>query len=199
MADTNVDSIAVANPILSKYHKITDICTLGTPILAATNRYVASVNLTNIAFTIANQPDIPRNVTVTVTDTTPSINAGTITVIGFDVTNNPVTEVFTFPGTPAASRTFTGVMIFAQITSITAAGVAVLGGAGDELIVAGCGTVIGLPNPIQTAGAVNHVWLGTAKQTSPVIAVGSQSSGVDASAGVYNGAKSLTVSYDMWL
>lgn len=198
MPDTNFSSVAVDNPILSKYHKVTDICSLGAPILAATNRYVASVNLTNIAFTIAAQPDQPRNVTVTVTDTTPSINAGTITVVGFDVANQPITEVFTFPGTPAASRTFTGVMMFAQITSITAANVAVLGGSGDETIVAGCGTVIALPNPIMTAAAINHVWLGGTKITSPVVATGVSQSGVDASAGTYNGSRVLVVSYNMW-
>lgn len=199
MPDSNFDSVAPVNPILSRYHKITDIASLGAPILAATNRYVASVNLTNIAFTIANQPDIPRNVTVTVTDTTPSINAGTITVIGFDISNQPITEVFTFPGTPAASRTFTGVFCFAQITSITAAGVAVLGGAGDELIVVGCGNVIALPNPIVAAAAINHVWLGGAKVVTPVIATGVSQSGVDASASVYNGVKVLQVSMNMWL
>jgi hypothetical protein len=199
MPDTNFTSVAVDNPVLSKYHKITDIVSLGAPILAATNRYVTSVNLTNIAFTLANQPDVPRNVTVTITDTTPSIVAGTITVIGFDIANQPITEVFTFPATPAASRTFTGVLMFAQITSITAAGVTVLGGAGDELLVAGCGTVIALPNPILTAAAVNHAWLAGVKQTTPTIAVGVSQSGVDASAGTYNGVKILLVSYNLWL
>lgn len=199
MADSNFDSIAVLSPVLSKYAKITDITTLGSPIVAATNRYVVSVNLTNIAFTLANQPDVPRNVTVNVTDTTPSINAGTITVVGFDVANQPITEVFSFTATPQASWVFTGVKMFAQITSITAANVAVLGGSGDETIVAGCGTVIGLPNPILTAAAVNHVWLAGVKQTSPVIAVGVSQSGVDASAGTYASNKVLTVSYNMWL
>src|SRR5258708_1537013 len=191
-AYTNLDSLALTNPLESKNARVTDICSLRSPILAATNRYVTSVNLTNIAFTLANQPDVPRNVTITVTDTTPSINAGTITVIGIDPMGNPATEIFTFPGTTAASRTFTGLVMFGSITSITAAGVAVRGGAGDELIVCGCGTVIALPTDIIAAAAVSHVYLGGVRQTTPTVAVGHQTSGVDVSAGTYNGVKLMS-------
>lgn len=182
----------------SGQHNIMDIANLGSPIVATTNRYVVSVNLTNIAFTLtANLPDCPRNVTIQVVDTTPSINAGTITVIGLDVAGNVTTEVFTFGSTPQASWTFTGTLMHAALTSVTAAGVSVLGGAGDETITVGCGTVIGLPNPIKAASAVKHVWLGNTKVAAPVIAVGPQSSGVDASAAGYLVSKPLQVLYNM--
>jgi hypothetical protein len=197
MATSNFDAIGVTTAMPSSLHNIMDIAVLGNPIAALTNRYVTSVNLTNVAFTLANQPDCPRNVTIQVTDTTPSINAGTITVAGFDVAGLPTLEVFTFTSTPQASWTFTGTLMHAQIVSITAAGVAVLDGAGDELITAGCGTVIGLPNPIKAASAVKHVWLGNAKVVAPVIAFGSQASGVDASAQGYLVSKPLQCSYNM--
>lgn len=197
MATTNLDALTLSTPMVSSQHNLMDIAYLGNPIAALTTRYVVSVNLTNIAFTLANQPDVPRNVTIQVVDTTPSINAGTITVAGLDVAGVPTLEVFTFPATPAASRTFTGVVMHAQIISITAANVSVLGGAGDETITVGCGTVIALPNPIATAAAVKHVWLNNVKVTSPVIAVGNQMSGVDASASGYTNAKQLQVLYNL--
>jgi hypothetical protein len=194
---TNLDALICTTPHPSGQHNIMDIAYLGNPIAALTTRYVVSVNLTNIAFTIANQPDVPRNVTVQVVDTTPSINAGTITVVGLDVAGLPTSEVFAFGSTPQASWTFTGTVMHAQITSITAAGVGVLGGSGDETITVGCGTVIGLPNPIVAASAVKHVWLNNIKITSPVVAVGPQKSGVDASASGYTTAKALQVLYNL--
>lgn len=197
MGVTNLDQLTVSVPHASNQLNIMDIAYLGNPIAATTNRYVTSVNLTNIAFTIANQPDTPRNVTIQVVDTTPSIVAGTITIVGLDVAGMATLEVFTFTSPAQASWTFTGVIMHAAITSITAAGVSVLGGSGDETITAGCGTVIALPNPIVAATAVKHVWLNNVKITSPVIAVGPQKSGVDASASGYSTAKALQCLYNL--
>lgn len=112
---------------------------LDTPTIAATtNRIVTSVNLTNVALTIAAQPDVPRNLTGTVTDTTPSVVAGTVTFVGTDINGAALTEVWNF----ATALTFTGTKLFATVTSATVAAASVLGGAGDETIVVGVGSVV---------------------------------------------------------
>jgi hypothetical protein len=196
MAITNLDQLELVNPLRSGLHNIMDIAFLGNPLVATTNRYVVSVALSNTTLTLANQPDVPRNVTALVTDQgTPSLVAGTITVTGFDVAGNALVEVFTQPTTPAASYSFVGLKMFAGLTSIVTAGYTVLGGA--QTIICGCGTMIGLPNPIVAAAAVKHVWLGSTKITSPTIATGVGTSGVDASSGVYNGVKNLQALYNL--
>jgi hypothetical protein len=153
---------------------------LGAPVVADPDRYVVSVNLTNAALTVAAQPDCPRNVTVTVTDTTPGITAGTVTVVGTDAAGRAVTEAFDFSDFESATAEV-GTKIFATITSITAAGFTALGGSGDETIIVGCG---------------KHVFLGGARITSPVLAAGVAESGVDASASTYNGTKLLYAMYN---
>jgi hypothetical protein len=168
---------------------------LGAPVVADPDRYVVSVNLTNAALTVAAQPDCPRNVTVTVTDTTPGITAGTVTVVGTDAAGRAVTEAFDFSDFESATAEV-GTKIFATITSITAAGFTALGGSGDETIIVGCGTVIGLPTDVVATGAVKHVFLGGARITSPVLAAGVAESGVDASASTYNGTKLLYAMYN---
>jgi hypothetical protein len=107
---------------------------------ADTDQIVASVNLTNTTFTIAAQPDVPRNVTITVTDTTPSIIAGTITITGTDVNGTTITEVLDMAG---PTLTFTGTKVFVSVTSVVSADATVLGGAGDETIIVGTGSVVG--------------------------------------------------------
>lgn len=112
---------------------------LDTPTITATTNYiVTSVNLTNVALTLAHQPDTPRNLTGTVTDTTPSVVAGTVTFVGTDVNGAAQTEVWNF----ATALTFTGTKLFATVTTATVAGATVLGGLGDETIVVGVGSTV---------------------------------------------------------
>lgn len=127
---------------------------LATPTVAATTNYiVASVNLTNTTFTLAHQPDVPRNVTIAVTDTTPSITAGTITVTGLDVNGSTITEVLDL----STGLTLTGTKVFASISSAVSAGATTLGGAGDETIIVGVGSVVGYSycSTIPGTGAFN--------------------------------------------
>jgi hypothetical protein len=166
---------------------------LGNPIAASANRIVTSVNLTNVSFSIAAQPDVPRNLTCTVTDTTASITAGTITFTGTDPSGAAVVEVLDL----SAALTLTGTKIFASVTSVVCAGATVLGGSGDETIVVGVGTVIGLPSNIAAVGAVKNVYLGGVRASSPTITAGAQTSGVDASSGTYANTKNLLVFYDV--
>jgi hypothetical protein len=113
---------------------------VSTPTESADNdQIVTVVNLTNTTFTIAAQPDVPRNVTITVTDTTPTITEGTITITGLDVNGATITEVLDMAG---PTLTFTGTKVFVSVTSVVSAGAATLGGAGDETIIVGTGSVV---------------------------------------------------------
>jgi hypothetical protein len=107
---------------------------------AVTNRIVTSVNLTNTTLTIAAQPQAPSYITGTITDTTPSITAGLITILGKDVYGNTITEVIDvskIAALTAASISFRTVQVFAYVTSVITSTFATLGGAGDETIIVG--------------------------------------------------------------
>lgn len=100
------------------------------------NDIVASVNLTNTTLTIAAQPANPSRLLITVTDTTPGITAGTVTITGTrppsfnEFEDQEYTEAVTF--TAGAAKRTTGV--FKTITSIVTSGFTVLGGGGDETV-----------------------------------------------------------------
>ncbi len=115
---------------------------LPVPAAPGTEEIKAATNIANGALGALTQPKFPRNVVVTIVDTTPSITAGIVTIVGTDQDGNPVTEVY---DCAAGVGTYTGNIAFAKIASITLANFATLGGAGDETIAIGSGTKIGLP------------------------------------------------------
>lgn len=165
----------------------------GAPVAVDDNRIVTSANLTNHSYTIAAQPDVPRNITIDVTDTTPSLTAGLVTVTGTDPSGEAVSEVLDL----ADALTFVGTKIFASVTTAVASGLIAedLDGAGDETIIVGVGAVIGLPSPIADVAAVKHVYFNAARVASPTITAGAQTSGVDG--GTLDGSKTLLVIYDV--
>lgn len=112
------------------------------PDAAGTDEIVTVGNLTNKSWTIAGQPDYPRNLVLTVVDTTPGITAGTVTVVGVGAYGQAVTETF---DCSAGAGTYTGNVAFATVTSVTTASFATLGGSGDETFKVGVGTKLGLP------------------------------------------------------
>jgi hypothetical protein len=168
---------------------------LGAPIIATTNRITALVDWANGALAIAAQPDVPRNITCTLTDANASVTAGTLTVTGLDPEGNVVVEVIT---AAQARAVFAGTKIFASVTSVVIAGSVGQQAAIDQVIV-GVGNVIGLPSTIQATSQVKHVYLAGVRQATPVITAGRQRSGVNASAGTYDGAKQLRVHYNTGL
>jgi hypothetical protein len=168
---------------------------LGAPVVADPDRIVTSVNLTNTSLTVAAQPDCPRNITVTVTDTTPGVVAGTVTVTGKDARGATISEAFDFSSFTSAEAK-NGTKIFASVVSVVTSGFTALGGSGDETIIVGVGTVIGLPTPIARTTAVKHVYLGGTRVAAPTVTAGDNTSGIDASASTYNGTKMLHVFYD---
>jgi len=124
-----------------------------------TNHVVAAEDLTAglpITCTLAAQPDVPRNVTITVTDGDTGISAFTITVTGvkakgFGSGTANTTEVFVFAG----GLVQVGVEAFSTITSVVVSGL-VGDGAGDTLDV-GIGSKLGLANVIYATTDVYKV------------------------------------------
>lgn len=163
---------------------------LGAPI-AATAIYIAeAVDWANGALAIAHQPDVPRNITIALTDANNSCT-GTITVVGTDMSGRAVSETMA-PDGAGNGKALTGTKIFKTITSITitdAAGTE----AGVDQVSVGQGTVIGVPVDLAAAAEVPSVLLGGAVVAVPVLSTGESTSGVDASASVYNGTKVLDV------
>lgn len=115
-----------------------------TPKAAELISIVASANLTNKSWTLAGQPDVPRNLVCTVTDTTASITGGTIEITGTDVNGRTVMERHVCG---AGTQTKTGNVAFAKVSKIETKGFTVLGGSGDELFKVGVGTKIGIACP----------------------------------------------------
>ncbi len=121
---------------------------LGTPRAVEAARAVASTNMVAAAYTIANQPDVPRNVTVTHTAVSTADTLGTVVVVGTDFAGNPLSETLT----PANGTVANGARAFRSITSITGVGWAAQ--AGNDTVTFGYGSLIGLPVELPAAGTV---------------------------------------------
>lgn len=102
---------------------------------AVTNRFVASVNMANGAYTVANASPPWQGgcfVVATITANTGNDTPGTITIVGTGLNGQAVTEVLTL----AAAGSATSANVFKTITSITQAGWVINGG--NDTIVVGC-------------------------------------------------------------
>lgn len=107
---------------------------LAVSTAAVTNRFVASTNMANGAYTIANAtPAFAGAVLVTVTHSTVTgaDTLGTITVVGTDLNGQAVSEVIT----PLAGTVATGTKYFRTVTSATQAGWVI--NTGNDTIVIG--------------------------------------------------------------
>lgn len=109
---------------------------------AGTTDIVNAVNLVNSTHAVTGQPDVPRNVVLTVVDSTSSITAGTVTVYGKNASGDDISEEFDIS---AGAGTYTGNKPFAYVQSVVGSDIATLGGAGDETLSVGNGGKIGLP------------------------------------------------------
>lgn len=171
---------------------VTSSVVLGTPVVADVDRIVTAVQIADGAQTIAAQPDVPRNITMTLTDANDSVTA-TIVATGTDPAGNTVTETME-PDGAGGGKSLTGTKIFAWIDNVTVSNTA--GSAAGDNLEVGVGNVIGLPTDIDAATAVKHTYLGGVRQASPTVAVGASMSGVDASGGTYDGSKLMHVIYN---
>lgn len=118
---------------------------LGAPRAVEAARAVASANMKVGTYTIANQPDMARNVSVTHTAVSTVDTLGTITFIGTDYNGAALTEIIT----PSNGTVVNGTKAFATITSITGAGW--VAGSTADTITAGYGSLIGLPVALGSA------------------------------------------------
>lgn len=162
---------------------------LGTPIAATTNYIVASADMKVGTYTIAHQPDVPRNITVThTTVATGTDTLGTITVVGTNVSGAVISEVIT----PSADTTVAGELAFKTITSVTGAGWVIADG--NDTIVVGVGAVLGLPVIIDAGSVVGIGFVG-ASPVVPTVAydTGIEDCTVDLSSGTYDGSKHVLV------
>lgn len=160
---------------------------LGAPVVADVDRIVTSVDWADGSLTIAAQPDVPRNLTVALTDADNSVT-GLLTITGLDPSGRVVVETMQ-PDGAGGGKTLTGTKIFASVTSAVISGTS--GAlAGTDVVVIGVGNVIGLGIDIPAAAAVTYCALGGTKLT-PTVATGESTSGVNASAGTYDGTKLL--------
>jgi hypothetical protein len=194
IADSKLRVSSLADPSdIAEGTKLIVSSYLLAPALADVAGVVASADWANATPTIVAQPDVPRNVTATLTDVNNSCR-GLLTVTGTDLAGRVVTETMQ-PDGAGGGKTLTGTKIFAAVTSVALTG-CTGGTPSTDVFVVGYGNVIGLPSDIQSATAVKSVKLGGAVVT-PVVKTGVSSSGVDASAGTYDGAKALVVAYNV--
>lgn len=167
---------------------------MGAPIAADDNRVVTIVDWADGSLTIAAQPDVPRNVTVALTDADNSVT-GLLTITGKDIRGRTVVETMQ-PDGAGGGKTLTGTKIFASITSAVISGTAGAAPGTDQLII-GVGNVIGTPMDLDSDSNVRDVYLGGTRIASPTVTTGISLSGIDASSGTYDGSKLLHAFIDL--
>jgi len=161
---------------------------LGTPVVSDVDRIVTTCNMKVGTYTIATQPDIARNITVSATVVTGADTAGTITVAGYDINGKAISEAIV----PVGDATAVGLLAFKTVTSVTGAGWVIA--TGNDTITIGVGDLLGLPFRITATSEVQMAYLdGT--YVAPTVAAGGTFAGstVDIHSGTYNGSKQAKV------
>jgi hypothetical protein len=166
---------------------------LGAPDLADADLIVTSTNMKNGEYTIATQPDIPRNVTVSATAADTADTMGTITFVGTNVDDEEISEEIA----PVAGSVVAGTKAFKSITSITGAGWAIDAvEETNDTITIGTGNELGLPLVLDAATEIVFGILGTTITAhNPTVANPAtvEETTVDMSAGTYDGSKAALV------
>lgn len=157
---------------------------MGAPIAADVDRIVVSVDWDDGTLTIAAQPDVPRNLTVTVTDADASITGGIVTITGKDAQGRTVVETMNI----AEGLAWVGEKIFAQVISAVISGTTGTPEAGVDVLTVGVGNKIGTCIDLGAASEVVHTYLGT-KVTPDSVVIGESKSSIDAHTATYNGTK----------
>lgn len=162
---------------------------LGAPILEDTNYIVESANMKVGTYTIAHQPDVPRNLTVTHTEVGGGVDTlGTIVILGTNIFDEIVSETITLVnGTKVV-----GTVAFKSVTSVTGVGWVI--GTGNDTIIVGVGNKLAIPFPIAATSDVQLAWLDGTYQAPTVVAGGEVGKcTVDLSAGTYDGSKKARI------
>jgi len=188
-----LDTSRLRNPVIKdfadqKLDRVARFYALGAPVVADDDRITVSVDMKVGSYTLAAQPDVPRNITVTVTAGGTVDTMGTITVTGTNAIGQVISEVIT----PVAGSAVAGLKAFKTVTSVVGAGwvIDAVEGTKDTIKV-GVGTVLGLPIKIATGDCLLSV-LGVA-YVVPTVTVGAtvEVCTIDSSSGTYNGSKAL--------
>lgn len=161
---------------------------LGTPRAVEAARAVASANMQVGAYTIANQPDQARNVSVTHTAVSTADTLGTVIFVGTDYNGDALTETLT----PSSGTVVYGTKAFKTITSITGAGWVAASTA--DTITAGYGSLIGLPVALPDATGTVLGTLDTTVAVKATTGTTLATSTVTEASG--DGAKKLTIYLD---
>jgi hypothetical protein len=140
----NDASWKVLNPGAGSVTKIS----LGAVANDAVAATVADVDMKVGTYTIAAQPDVPRNITVTHTADGTVDTLGTIVIVGTDYLGDALTETLT----PVNGTIAAGTKAFRSITSITGVGWVIA--AGNDNVSLGRGALIGLPIALSSATGV---------------------------------------------
>lgn len=164
---------------------------LGAPELADDDLIVTTTDMKVGTYTLAADPDIPRNITVTVTAGDTADTMGTITIDG----TNYLDEVITEDITPVAGSTIAGLKAFKTVTAVTGAGWVIDGAEGTEdAITIGTGNEIGLPIALTDTAQIPLAILGTTITAhNPTVTTTVENATIDMSAGTYDGSKSAIV------
>jgi hypothetical protein len=144
--------------------------------------------------TFNNQPDVPRNLTITPTGTTGDVESCVVTVTGTNIFNQTISETFSFSAD--ASTATTGNKAFKTVTSAAWAANCESGGFGATWII-GVGAKLGLKRCMASAGDVIHAKFNGA--TESLGASAGNASAVESNtytpSGTMDGAKSVVVDF----
>lgn len=140
---------------------------LGSPVVDDVDKIVTSTNMKVGAYTIAAQPDVPRNITVSHTAVDAADTLGTIVITGTDIAGKVITETLT----PSSGTIVSGAKAFKTVTSVEGVGWVINGG--NDTITVGVGGRIALPHKLAAANCLYGVLNGTREGTLPTLTVSS--------------------------
>jgi len=166
---------------------------LSSPALADDDLIVTSTNMKVGSYTVAAQPEVPRNITVTATAGATADTLGTITITGTNYDDEEISEVIT----PVAGSAVAGTKAFKSVTTVIGAGWAIDAVEGtNDTIKVGTGNELGLPLVLDSATEIIMGVLGTTiTATNPTVSNPASLEGttIDMSSGTYNGTKEALV------
>jgi len=193
-AGTSVTASAVElNKAASKVNTTCRLYNLGSPALADDDLIVTSTNMKVGSYTVAAQPEVPRNITVTATAGATADTPGTVTITGTNYDDEVISEVIT----PVAGSAVAGTKAFKSVTTVVGAGWAIDAVEGtNDTIKVGTGNELGLPLSLNSATEIMLGILGTTiTATNPTVSNPASLEGttIDMSSGTYNGTKEALV------
>lgn len=145
---------------------------------ADADEIVAAALWADGAYVLVRQPDVPRNITINLTDADNSCT-GTVTVSGFDQQGRAVSEVMT-PDGLGGGKVLVGTKIFARVIDVVVTGAA--GAAPGDNLEVGVGLKFGIPFDLANAAEVLHTYVEGIRQNAPTIGTGVSTSGISLAA-----------------